>query len=154
MKLNVPPQIPRLALAFAIFIILFLIARHFLVPETFGQYGHYRGESLNDNAAMEIRYAGQQACIECHEDIQEQKTADVHSDIHCETCHGPGQKHFITGDTADIMKPHGRAACGICHEKNAAKSRNVIFQVDLNEHNPGKNCTECHNPHKPWEMKK
>jgi hypothetical protein len=50
MKFYIPPQIPRLALAFGVFITLFLVLRHFLVPETFGEYDHYRAVSLIDNA--------------------------------------------------------------------------------------------------------
>ena len=154
MKFYMPPQIPRLALAFAIFISLFLVARHFLVPATFGEYGHYRAASLAENALPEIHYAGQVVCFTCHQDIQEKKSQDVHSDIHCETCHGPGEKHSITGKKEDIMKPSGREFCGKCHAMNAAKLKTTIFQVDLKQHNIGKNCTECHNPHQPWEMKK
>lgn len=153
MKLYIPPQIPRLALAFAIFISLFLIARHFLVPDTFGEYGHYRGASLIDNEQVEIHYAGQNACFECHQDIQDLKSKDVHSELHCETCHGPGQKHVESGEASDIVKPAGREFCGRCHAMNAAKQKNAVFQVDLNKHNIGKNCIECHNPHQPWEMK-
>jgi hypothetical protein len=154
MKFYIPPQIPRLALAFAIFISLFLVARHLLVPDTFGEYGHYRGASLFDNALPEIHYAGQEACFECHPDIQDIKSKDVHSSIHCETCHGPGQKHVISGAVADISKPSGREFCGSCHTPNAAKKKDAVVQVDLNKHNTGKNCTECHNAHQPWEMKK
>lgn len=154
MKFYIPPQIPRLALAFAIFISLFLFARHLLVPETFGQYGHYRGASLIDNADKEIHYAGQKACFECHQDVQDVKLTDVHKDIHCETCHGPGQKHIDSGEASDIVKPSGREFCGSCHAINASRPATVITQIDLNKHNIGKNCIECHNPHQPWEMKK
>jgi hypothetical protein len=154
MKFYIPPQIPRLIIAFSIFIALFLLARHFLVPATFGQYGHYRAASLNDNSMPEIHYSGQQACFECHQDIEDLKAKDVHSDIHCEICHGPGQKHVISADAADIVKPSGREFCGSCHAQNAAKPKNAIVQIDLNKHNVDKNCIECHNPHQPWEMKK
>lgn len=154
MKFYIPPQIPRLVIAFAIFISLFLVARHFLVPDTFGKYGHYRAASLIDNAKPEIHYAGQQACFDCHQDIEDLKAKDVHSDIHCEVCHGPGEKHVISSEVADIFKPSGREFCGSCHALNAAKPKSAIFQIDLNKHNVGKNCTECHNPHQPWEMKK
>lgn len=153
MKFYIPPQIPRLLIAFSIFITLFLLARHFLVPDTFGQYGHYRGASLIDASEVEIKYAGQNACFECHQDIQDAKAADVHSDIHCETCHGPGQKHIVSGEAGDIFKSESRESCTICHAVNAAK-RNAIFQIDPEKHNVGKNCIECHNPHQPWEMKK
>jgi hypothetical protein len=154
MKFYIPPQIPRLSLAFAIFVTLFLVARHLLVPDTFGQYGHYRGASLYDNAQPVIHYAGQKACFECHQDIEDLKSKDVHSEIHCETCHGPGEKHALSGDITDILKPSGREFCGLCHSLNSAKQKNTINQVDLSKHNTGKNCTECHNPHQPWEMKK
>ena len=154
MKFYLPPQIPRLAIAFGIFISLFLVLRHVLVPDTFGKYGHYRAASLIDNAMPEIHYAGQEACFKCHQEIQDKKSADVHSDIHCETCHGPGEKHVISSKKEDIFKPAGREFCGRCHSMNAAKLKSTINQIDLLKHNIGKNCIECHNPHQPWEMKK
>jgi len=153
MKLYIPPQLKRLAIAFAIFISLFLLLRHFLVPDTFGQYGFYRGASLTDNASPPIHYAGEKACFDCHQEIEDAKKEDVHSTIRCEACHGPGQKHVESGEAADIFKPAERESCGICHSKNAGKQKDVIFQIDLNEHNTGKKCIECHNPHQPWKMK-
>jgi len=154
MKFYIPPQLTRLAIAFAIFISLFLVLRHFLVPDTFGEYGHYRRASLIDNALPEIHYAGQQACFDCHQDIEDLKKQDVHNDIHCETCHGPGQKHVLSGEAADILKPTGREFCGRCHSTNAAKQISAVFQIDLKKHNVNRNCLECHNPHQPWKMKK
>jgi hypothetical protein len=135
MKFYIPPQITRLALAFAIFISLFLVLRHFLVPKTFGVYGHYRAASLIDNAQLEIHYSGQQACFVCHQDIEDKKAQDVHSDIHCETCHGPGEKHVVNSKVEKILKPTGREFCGSCHALNAAKLKSAIFQIDLEKHN-------------------
>ena len=140
MKFYIPPQITRLALAFAIFISLFLVLRHFLVPKTFGVYGHYRAASLIDNAQLEIHYSGQQACFVCHQDIEDKKAQDVHSDIHCETCHGPGEKHVVNSKVEKILKPTGREFCGSCHALNAAKLKSAIFQIDLKKQNIGKNC--------------
>lgn len=154
MKFYIPTHIKRLILVFAIVISLFLVARNLLVPDTFGKYGHYRAATLDDYSLLEIHFAGQQACLECHQDVEDLKAQDVHSDIHCETCHGPGQKHVTSGEATDILKPSGREFCGSCHIMNAAKPKNAITQIDLNKHNIGKNCIECHNPHQPWEMKK
>jgi hypothetical protein len=154
MKFYIPPQLTRLAIAFAVFISLFLVLRHFLVPDTFGEYGFYRGASLTDNAKPEIHYSGQLACFECHQDIEDLKKQDVHSELHCETCHGPGQKHVLSGVAEDILKPSEREFCGLCHSMNAAKQKSAVFQIDLSKHNVGKNCIECHNPHQPWKMKK
>ncbi|MBA4321440.1 MAG: hypothetical protein C0408_01350 [Odoribacter sp.] len=125
--------------------------RNFLVPDTFGEFGFYRGASLIDNSQAEIHYAGQQACFDCHQDIEDLKKEDVHSDIRCETCHGPGQKHVLSTDSADIFMPAGREFCGNCHALNAAKRKSAVFQIDVNKHNVGKNCIECHNPHQPWK---
>ncbi|MFN8210653.1 MAG: cytochrome c3 family protein [Bacteroidales bacterium] len=154
MKFYIPPQIKRLFVAFAIFISLFLLLRHFLRPETFGQYGFYRGASLADNASFPAHYAGHAACLDCHQDIEDMKAANKHNGISCETCHGPGLKHAESSEASDIFKPQGREFCGKCHEKNAARRSDVIKQQDLNTHNPGKSCTECHNPHQPWKEKK
>jgi hypothetical protein len=154
MKVYLPPQISRLAIAFAVFITLFLVARHFLVPATFGQYGHYRGASLEDNAKPEIHFSGQKACFDCHQDIEDLKLQGPHKEIRCETCHGPGQVHVTSGEAKDIIKPSGREFCGNCHGANAAKKKETIHQVNMNTKNPGKNCTECHNSHQPWKVKK
>lgn len=153
MNFFIPPQLKRLAFAFAIFISAFLIIRHLLVPKTFGQYGFYRGASLEEIEQTPIKYAGQKACLDCHLDIGDLKQQDVHSEISCETCHGPGQKHSENGDIALLEVPVSRESCGICHSKNAAKQKNAIFQVNLSEHYIRKNCIECHNPHQPWNMK-
>ena len=108
MNFNIPAHIKRLILAFAVFISLFLLARHLLVPDSFGKYGPYRAAALDDYSLFETHYAGQKACFECHQDIEDVKSQDVHADIHCETCHGPGQKHIDTGEASDILKPSGR----------------------------------------------
>ena len=154
MKFYIPPQLKRLFVAFAIFIVLFLLLRHILKPATFGQYGFYRGASLEDNASFPVHYAGQSACFDCHQDIEEMKAQNKHGGIRCETCHGPGTKHIESSEAKDIIKPSGREFCGKCHQKNAAKKKDVIFQINLEEHNAGKMCIECHNPHKPWKEKK
>jgi hypothetical protein len=153
MKLYIPPQITRLLIAFTIFILLFLFVRHLLVPDSFGKYGHYRADALTENAQLEIHYAGQQACFKCHQDIEDMKTMDVHNTIHCETCHGPGQKHVLSSKAGDILKPSGREFCGTCHSLNAAKPQSAVYQVNLSEHNVDKKCIDCHNPHQPWKMK-
>ncbi|HVN57642.1 MAG TPA: hypothetical protein VMT63_05040 [Bacteroidales bacterium] len=154
MKLYLPPQLKHLFIAFAIFVSLFLLVRHLLRPSSFGQYGFYRGASLEENALFPVHYAGKNACYDCHQDIEDIKSKDRHSAINCETCHGPGTKHTETSEARDIVKPAGREFCGKCHRKDPARHSDVIVQQDLATHNPGKQCTECHNPHKPWKEKR
>lgn len=148
-----PIQIKRLLPLFVIFIAGFLIVRSLLVPDTFGEHDFYRGASLDDNAAPMIRYAGSKACIECHDDISAMKEADVHESVACEACHGPGAAHSEDNETGKILIPEGRDYCGKCHSINAARRTEVIFQIDLNEHNVEHECTYCHNPHSPWDLR-
>jgi hypothetical protein len=145
-----PPQVKRLALLFAIFIGLFLVARNFLVPKSFGEFGHYRGLSLTENQDKPANYAGQKICNDCHDDVMAKKSASVHQSLSCETCHGPGQAHVNNNDTLPL-KPSGREFCATCHTLNAARKKENIIQIDPAKHETGSACTECHNPHNPWE---
>jgi len=147
-----PAQLKRILLLFIAFIGLFLIIRYFLVPETFGQYGHYRGESLKDNASGEIVFADREDCYACHDDIQERLENDSHAGLSCLVCHGPGQAHVNDPQLGNIPKESGRTFCGRCHDLNPARSTDVVFQVDITTHHIEKqNCIECHNPHEVWE---
>ena len=147
-----PPQLKRLIPLFVAFIGLFLIIRYLLIPDSFGQYGHYRGDSLIDNASKEVVFASREQCIECHEDVKEKLENDVHADLSCLTCHGPGLAHVDNPEADNIIKESGREFCGRCHHINAARPIDVVFQVDIKTHHTeNDNCIECHNPHQVWE---
>ncbi len=143
-----PPQIKRLAVLFAIFIGLFIMVRHFLVPKSFGKYGHYRADALAEIAQLPIAYAGKEVCAGCHENIVKEKAKARHAKIACETCHGPAVKHTEDPMSVKPNKPKGRDFCGTCHSKNAARPKNIP-QVNLDEHNAGMDCYLCHKAHNP-----
>ena len=144
-----PQQLKRLLVAFIIFISIFLVIRHFLVPASFGKYGHYRGDALKENAAHEIKYIDAKECANCHTDIDSLKKSGPHQNINCQTCHGPGNKHLEDPSANALAKPDSREFCGKCHAKNAARNGKNITQQDIKEHNPDSKCIECHNPHQP-----
>ncbi len=73
-----PPQLKRLLPLFAVVVLLFFVARYFLVPESFGKYGHYRYNSVIENQSKPMNYAGKEACKECHSD----KAALIQSGVH------------------------------------------------------------------------
>ncbi|MCK4749497.1 MAG: hypothetical protein KAT15_20730 [Bacteroidales bacterium] len=147
-----PVQLRRLIPLFVISIALFLLIRHFLVPDSFGQYGHYRGDALIDVASKEIVHASKEDCYDCHDDIQEKVANDSHAGLSCIICHGPGLAHVNDPWEGKINKESGREFCGRCHDLNAARSTDVIFQIDITTHHTEKqNCIECHNPHEVWE---
>jgi hypothetical protein len=144
-----PIQIKRLIAAFAIFISLSLVLIYFLTPESWGEFGPYRGISLNEIANQEPKYSDKESCSMCHDSIVSLKTGGEHKSITCETCHGPGYKHVNEPEKNKMEKPEGREFCVRCHAKNAARPKNIIKQIDAIEHNKGEVCISCHNPHKP-----
>lgn len=154
MRIYIPPQVTHLLFFLIIFIVIFSLVRRSLVPDTFGEYGHYRGASISDNAKHNIVYAGQDSCISCHQDIYDLKQEDLHYELNCESCHDSGNEHVKSPDRVNSYIPEGRDFCGLCHSQNAARSDDVVFQIDLNEHYIDKNCIDCHNPHQPWEIEK
>lgn len=145
-----PPQLKTLIPLFAIFITLFLVARYFLVPASFGDQGHYRFNSVEENKEKAMQYAGKEACAECHDDKAEELSSGMHANLSCESCHGPGMVHYENPETTNIGKPDERVFCGLCHSFNPTR-KDKIAQINLDEHNIDNKCIECHNPHNPWE---
>src|SRR5210317_1832130 len=99
-----PAQLTRILSLFIVFIGLFLLARHLLIPESFGQYGHYRGNSLLDNESVELTYADREDCYACHSDILEELESEMHAGLSCLICHGPGGAHVEDPMAGNITK--------------------------------------------------
>lgn len=149
-----PPQLKTLLPLLAIFISLFLIARHFLIPESFGKYGHYRANSMDEIAALPALYVGKSVCIDCHETEVALLASDKHSVLSCEVCHGAGSLHVDDPEKNKPLKSGTRESCGRCHNINLARRIEVIKQIDIKTHNiERENCIDCHNPHAVWELK-
>ena len=58
----------RLAVVFAVVLLVFVLIRAHFIPKSFGEYGHYRGDALAELASKPMHYAGHQACEDCHSD--------------------------------------------------------------------------------------
>ena len=168
-----PQQIKRLIAAFTVFIILFLVLRQVLKPESFGELGHYRAKAIQENTRKELHYTVSDSCYKCHEDIRAGKAKGFHAKLKCEVCHGPGLRHSLYAgkfrdgglpDSLKLYKPIERKDCAVCHQINAARIKilfdtinySMIHQVNVLEHNPADTttkeaykCIECHNPHQP-----
>ena len=143
-----PQQIRRLAVIFALLISGLLVARHYLVPKTFGELGHYRTAAVDSLAALPIRYGGQEICAECPEEIVDKKMESRHRTVSCEVCHGPAGAHVEDPQEVHLPAPRKRGYCPLCHGYNASRPTGFP-QIDPTTHNPVKPCISCHDPHQP-----
>lgn len=134
---------------------LVLIARHLMVPADFGvhgknfTYGFHRKGSIDDWKAVTVKYKGKETCQECHEEKSAENASAKHSLLECENCHGPALSH--PENPAKLVIDRSRDLCLRCHASLPYPNspRGKIPGIDPATHNPGKECSECHNPHKP-----
>jgi len=78
----------RFAGLFVLAFLVFLVVRHYIVPKSFGEYGHYRGAAIGEIAAHPAKFAGHETCEGCHSDVQDVKMKGKHAHVNCEACHG------------------------------------------------------------------
>lgn len=132
-----------------------LIAREFFVPADFGaheqgyMYGWHRKANEGDWKKVEVKYQGRGYCNDCHPEKLEMIAKTPHAIIQCENCHGPAMKH--PDDPPKLAIDKTREQCLRCHAKLPYKGsgRMVIRGIENDKHNPGVQCADCHNPHKP-----
>jgi len=138
----------RLAGVYIAGTLLFLVIRAFVVPHSFGQYGHYRGAAISEIADHPLHFAGHATCETCHSDVAQTKAAGKHATVNCEACHGAQGKHAEDPASVDPGKPDTAVLCLRCHAQSAARPKDFP-QVNADEHSGGAPCGTCHQPHSP-----
>jgi len=149
-RFYMPPQVTRIVLLAVGIVATYFVARYFLTPPSFGEYGWYRGDALMELATRDRVYAGKKACEECHVEEYQQLMKHEHKGLACESCHGPGQAHY-DDPRKDNIDRSGFAACLRCHEANPSRPK-WHKQIVSKDHYTGSKCTECHVPHSPSEV--
>jgi hypothetical protein len=145
---NIPEQIKLLSVLIIIIAIAFVVVTSILVPDDFGEYGHYRTSAVEEVISQKMMFGGQELCFECHDDMVTMKNAGFHKDVSCEVCHGPAAKHAEEPGSVELQAPRERGYCPLCHEY--ISSRPTGFpQIVSASHNPMKPCISCHEPHNP-----
>ena len=147
-KLKDAEHLLRLAGVFLAGLLFFLILRSQLVPKSFGQYGHYRGDALAEVSARLVKYAGHQTCEECHSDVLDTKKAGKHAHVNCEACHGALATHAADPTSVVPQLPDTLVLCARCHQENLAKPAGFP-QVNPKDHMGDVPCKTCHQPHSP-----
>ena len=138
----------RFAGLFVLAFLIFLVVRHYVVPKSFGQYGHYRGNAIGEIAARPVKFAGHETCEICHSDVADKKKAGKHAHVNCEACHGALASHAEDPGGVVPVKPDTATLCARCHTASAAKPKGFP-QVEPAEHSQGLPCETCHQPHNP-----
>ena len=148
---KLPPQIVRIVILTIGIVGSYVVARQIFMPKSFGQYGHYRGDAISENAAREPHYGGQKSCNECHSEVLVKVAKFEHKTVSCESCHGPNKAHGDDPDHKDAVKLSSDH-CLRCHEFNAARPV-FLKQVESKKHYADKGkCAECHIAHQPNEV--
>ncbi len=138
----------RVALVFAVGVVAFVLVRGVLVPRSFGEYGHYRGNAIAEIAAQHVVFAGHQTCETCHSDVSAVKNHGKHAGVNCEACHGALANHADDPGTIQPPKLDTAVLCVRCHAVNGAKPEGFP-QIVAAEHSGGLPCETCHQPHSP-----
>ncbi len=138
-----------------------LAVRWYLVPEGFGETGHYRAAAPVEEAAREPLLRGKAVCGGCHADEFAKHEKDVHVTVECEDCHGAGAEHVearLAGKPKGegvIFRELAQANCLACHRRIEARPK-LFPTIDLAEHfalvgvkDAMTPCQGCHNPHEP-----
>ncbi len=154
---KMPPQILRIFLLAVGIVVSYFIARYFLTPPSFGEYGWYRGAALQELASYQPVFAGRKACDECHSEQFQKLLKGGHKTLSCEGCHGPLAAHAENPDVSPDKKSN-YGACVRCHEANPSRPKwhkQIVSKAHYTESKPGAKpslCTECHVPHSPSEV--
>jgi len=109
---------------FVIAFIIFLVVRHFVVPKSFGEYGHYRGAAVDEIGALPVKFAGHQTCEMCHADVLATKSAGKHANVNCEACHGALADH--ANDPASVvptLPDYNGSLCALSHRERGQARR-------------------------------
>ena len=138
----------RLAAVIAVALVVFVLLRAAVVPQSFGQYGHYRGAATAEIASRPVAFAGHDACEACHTDVVDQKKLGKHVVVACEACHGALARHAGDPGSVQPTKLNTAVVCARCHEANSAKPKGFP-QVATADHSGGLACDTCHQPHHP-----
>ena len=123
-----------------------LVAKSLLTTDTFYEFGHYRGDSVIQVAALEPVFQTTRYCESCHAGRHAQWSGQSHKSVSCEICHGPARGHPANGKLPIPADTH--KLCSVCHEKLVGRPRTQP-QIEVAAHSLGDPCTTCHNPHAP-----
>jgi len=145
-----PKHIIRLLIILSLAIVAAIAARFFFMAPSFGQFGHYRADSVPDIAAQKPRFQGPAHCQVCHINRVTYWKAGKHATVSCEVCHGAGENHPAKSNIS--IPTNTVQLCSRCHEALPSRPSSSIKQVVIADHMGTQPCIDCHIPHSPTDF--
>lgn len=128
-----------------------LIARGFLIPQSFNEYGFFRGKNVGEQMNIAMRRGAVDACQACHGTVWETHQKGSHKTVHCQNCHDSLSAHvdLERGELLAAMPIQKEAKlCLRCHATLPSRPKSFP-QIDAATHGAGGDCFACHAPHSP-----
>ncbi|MFN8178923.1 MAG: cytochrome C [bacterium] len=146
----------RVFLLLLVAVVALVLGRDFLVPPTFGQYGHFRAANVEQQRNLAVRHGGDESCRPCHATQYDAHAAGPHMTVRCELCHAPVSVHAAGGKKISAMPVRKSSElCALCHERLGARPQTQP-QIQFKQHVLEKgsepspeSCFDCHDPHSP-----
>lgn len=152
-------HLARASLILCALLLSFLFARSRFIPESYGEYGRYRFDSVHEEMALVPLYQDSASCGECHPERFSQRETGKHQTVECEICHGPGKDHLsrTAASQGEMELNSSRDLCLRCHRDLEARREsfpqiNVASHFDMLGLDPEEEsvtCIDCHDPHNP-----
>jgi hypothetical protein len=136
---KLPEQAVRIIIVFIVLAGALFVVWQFLLPPELKEKELQKTATLEREAAREVKYAGAQACGECHDKESNMKKGGYHRDLTCESCHGAAQKHVDNPTGVKPSSPKKRDYCSFCHNYNSSRPSGFP-QINPVTHNPRKPC--------------
>ena len=135
----------------------FFLIRSLLIPKSFGTYGHYRGDNVQEQMDLPLVHLSSGFCKDCHDEQYGGWKNNGHATVNCETCHGHWEIHNGIVETMTAIKTDD--GCLVCHQTLTGRPDGFPQVISLTEHIEDKeipeegarNCLSCHDPHVPFQ---
>lgn len=151
----------RVVLVFFAIIGIVLVGRIMMLPDSWGEYGYYRGAYIDQEAHKDMKYGTNQSCIVCHGEVNELASHSKHKQLSCEVCHSAVSEHIKGGKKFAIMpSKRGKeqiSLCLKCHQQTIGRSEKIPTIISAKQHLEEQNvklthtCDQCHTVHAPLE---
>lgn len=139
-------------------LVLLLMVRGFLIPRSFGEFGFYRGDNVEEQMNKPVSFAAKDACATCHAAEWEQQQKGAHAVVQCQNCHDRLSAH-IDVDKGEMVGPmpiqKTAQLCLRCHMQLPSRPKThpqinpEQHLKDVPEAHRADICFACHAPHSP-----